>query len=231
VSGEPASHHHGARSIAAVHRAWADRIDEALALGAPDRRAPAALPHTLVHGDFHAGNVLGSTILDGSDAAVANPLHDLNHYLLHRDPAQRDALVATYAEASPAHDVAVAAAACEAETYEYIARSSAGINGCARRRRPLAVRRRGSAPARLRQRRARGTAPGPRGSEVSPVGLPRADQGVPAAGTHARTTSLTARSVRKTALFRTRSTSLLAWIAQQSRRGARKRVPARIRRG
>jgi aminoglycoside phosphotransferase (APT) family kinase protein len=95
VSGEPASHHHGARSIAAVHRAWADRIDEALALGAPDRRAPAALPHTLVHGDFHAGNVLGSTILDGSDAAVANPLHDLNHYLLHRDPAQRDALVAT----------------------------------------------------------------------------------------------------------------------------------------
>lgn len=128
MSGEPASHHHGAlRSIAAVHRAWADRIDEALALGAPDRRAPAALPHTLVHGDFHAGNVLGSTVLDWSDAAVANPLHDLNHYLLHRDPAQRDALVATYAEASPAHDVAVAAAACEAETYEYIARSSAGI--------------------------------------------------------------------------------------------------------
>jgi len=128
VSGEPASDHHRAlRSIAAVHRAWADRVDEALALGAPDRRAPAELPHTLVHGDFHAGNVLGTTILDWSDAAVANPLHDLNHYLLHRDDAQRDELIATYAEAWPDLDVAAAATACEAETYEYIAESYAGI--------------------------------------------------------------------------------------------------------
>jgi hypothetical protein len=131
VPGEPASDHHGAlRALAAVHRAWVGRVDEALALGAHDRRAPAALPHTLVHGDFHAGNVLGSTILDWSDAAVANPLHDVNHYLLHREPRLRAELLATYAEARPDVvdvDVAAAAAACEAETYEYVAESYAGI--------------------------------------------------------------------------------------------------------
>ena len=120
-------HHAAVRAIAAVHRAWASRVDEALALGAPDRRAPSVLPHTLVHGDFHAGNVGGSTIIDWSDAAVANPLHDLNHYLLHRGPEQRGELIATYAEAWPEHDVATAAAACEAETYEYVAESYAGI--------------------------------------------------------------------------------------------------------
>jgi hypothetical protein len=42
-----------------------------------------------------------------------------------RRPAERDALLATYAAAWPGY--AVAAAACEAETYEYIAQSYAGI--------------------------------------------------------------------------------------------------------
>lgn len=83
VPGEAGADHHGAlRTIAAVHRAWVGRVDEALALGAHDRRAPSEVPHTLIHGDFHPWNVLGTTIVDWSDAAVASPLHDVNHYLL-----------------------------------------------------------------------------------------------------------------------------------------------------
>jgi len=120
-------HHAAMRAIARIHREWASRVDEALALGAHDRRRPSALPHTLVHGDFHAGNVGGETIIDWSDAAVANPLFDVNHYLLFREPDEREALLATYAEAWPGHDVAAQAAACEAETYEYIAESYQGI--------------------------------------------------------------------------------------------------------
>jgi hypothetical protein len=129
VDGIDGNDHHAAmRAIARVHREWSTRIDEALAFGAPDRRAPSALPHTLIHGDFHAGNVGWETIIDWSDAAVANPLHDVNHYLLFRDPEDREPLLATYAEAWPGHDVAAEAAACEAETYEYIAQSYAGIS-------------------------------------------------------------------------------------------------------
>ena len=124
-------HHESMRALARVHREWTTRVDEALALGAHDRRAPhqlrGELPHTLVHGDFHAGNILGSTIIDWSDAAIANPLIDVNHYLLNRDDGERSALIATYADAWPEHDVAAAAAACEAETYEYIAASYRGI--------------------------------------------------------------------------------------------------------
>ena len=124
---EDADHQAAMRAIARVHREWASRVDEALALGAPDRRAPSALPHTLIHGDFHAGNVGSGTIIDWSDAAIANPLHDVNHYLLFREPEERDELLAVYAEAWPEHDVAVATAACEAETFEYVAESYAGI--------------------------------------------------------------------------------------------------------
>jgi hypothetical protein len=125
---EEDDHEAAIRAIARIHREWASRVDEALALGAHDRRAPSALPHTLVHGDFHAGNVGGGTIIDWSDAAVANPLYDLNHYLLFRKPEERDALLAVYAEAWPGYDVAAAAAGCEAETYEYVAQSYQGIN-------------------------------------------------------------------------------------------------------
>jgi thiamine kinase-like enzyme len=122
-----ADHHAALRALAKVHRAWASRIAEALELGARDRRSASELPHTLVHGDFHPGNVLGSTIIDWSDAAIANPLFDVNHYLLNAGDEDRDELVATYAEAWPEYDVAAAVAACEAETYEYIARSYALI--------------------------------------------------------------------------------------------------------
>jgi len=114
------------QAIAAVHREWSTRIDEALALGAPDRRAESALPHTLIHGDYHPWNVIGSTIIDWSDAAIANPLHDVNHYLLNVADEQRDELLAAYG-AVYGVDVRAAANACEAETYEYIAQSYAGI--------------------------------------------------------------------------------------------------------
>jgi Phosphotransferase enzyme family len=114
------------RAIAQVHRSWTDRVDEALALGVHDRRAPSELPHTLIHGDFHPWNILGSTIIDWSDAAVANPLHDLNHYLFNVADDQRDELLEAYSEAYGV-DVRDAANACEAETYEWIAQSYAQI--------------------------------------------------------------------------------------------------------
>jgi phosphotransferase family enzyme len=114
------------RTIARVHRLWTERVDEALELGAHDRRAPSPLPHTLIHGDFHPWNVLGSTILDWSDAAVANPLHDVNHYLLNVAEDERDALIEAYSEAY-GEDVRAAADACEAETYDYIGESYARI--------------------------------------------------------------------------------------------------------
>ena len=76
-------------AIAELHRAWTGRADELLALGPQDRRveAPelAALPDTLVHGDFHPGNAFfdgdRAVIFDWSDACVAHPLFDLHLYL------------------------------------------------------------------------------------------------------------------------------------------------------
>jgi hypothetical protein len=129
LAGAQDDHHAAMRAIAHVHRTWATRTDEALALGAPDRRdgTEVALPPTLIHGDFHAGNVIGGTIIDWSDAAVANPLHDVNHYLLFREADERSPLLETYAEAWPGVDVHAAAAACEAETFEYVASSHAAI--------------------------------------------------------------------------------------------------------
>ena len=125
---ETEDHAAALRALARVHREWASRVDEALALGAHDRRGPSALPHTLIHGDFHPGNVLGTTIIDWSDAAIANPLHDLNHYLVGLDESLRGPLLDTYAEAWPEYDIHAEAAACEAESYEYDAASYAGIN-------------------------------------------------------------------------------------------------------
>jgi len=128
LDGEEVEDHAAAlRELARVHREWASRVDEALALGAHDRRAPSALPHTLIHGDFHPGNVLGTTIIDWSDAAIANPLFDVNHYLLNRDASQRGPLLDAYAEAWPEYDIHAEAAACEAESYEYDAASYRGI--------------------------------------------------------------------------------------------------------
>jgi aminoglycoside phosphotransferase (APT) family kinase protein len=84
------------------------------------------VPHTLIHGDFHPWNVLDSTIIDWSDAAVGNPLHDVNHYLLNVEDEQRYELLAVYSSVW-GDDVAEAADACEPETYEFIAQSYAWI--------------------------------------------------------------------------------------------------------
>jgi len=128
LTGEEGGDHGDAmRALAAVHRAWVSRVDQALALGAHDRRAPSALPHTLIHGDIHPGNILGGTIIDWSDAAVANPLHDVNYYALHVGDERRGEILDAYAEAWPEYDVHAAADACEVESYEYIGASYAGI--------------------------------------------------------------------------------------------------------
>jgi Phosphotransferase enzyme family len=125
VPGEEASDYDGAlRSLARIHAQWRDRVDELLALGVQDRRRASTIPYTIVHGDFHPWNVLGSTIVDWSDAAVANPLYDVNHYLLNVPEELRDELLDTYADAAEAdYDVHAAAAAYEAETYEDVALS------------------------------------------------------------------------------------------------------------
>ena len=109
------------RTLVAIQAQWTDRVDELLALGAPDwrpeplavlaadtvaRTAPeldpatvahldqlvaglpgrfapidaCGIPDTLVHGDFHPGNVRGSgdrlVLLDWGDTGVGHPLLD-----------------------------------------------------------------------------------------------------------------------------------------------------------
>jgi hypothetical protein len=102
----------GLATLERIHHAWRERHDALLALGAPDRRlavlertlptfAPpehaAALqaacrelaargePETLVHGDFHTGNVIvgddgHAVIFDWSDACIAHPACDRHLY-------------------------------------------------------------------------------------------------------------------------------------------------------
>jgi Phosphotransferase enzyme family len=112
--------------LVALQTAWIGRVDDLLAFGLPDWRAPAltaaiqallqrdaaaldagdrealgvllkglparfaaldacGLPDTLVHGDFHAGNVRGDgsaiTLLDWGDAGVGHPLLDQPAFL------------------------------------------------------------------------------------------------------------------------------------------------------
>lgn len=118
VDGEPASDHHAAvRELARIQNEWSGRADELLALGAQDRRRPTAVPYTLLHGDFHPGNVLGSTIIDWSDAAVGNPLYDVAHYLLNIREEKHDELLDTYGTTRDAVN------AVEAEAYEDVALS------------------------------------------------------------------------------------------------------------
>jgi hypothetical protein len=101
----PPAHEVVLRTIAEIHRAWRGRAAELLALGAQDRRveAPelAALPETLVHGDFHPGNAFVdgdcAVIFDWSDACVAHPLFDLHLYLHDFGEGERDELVEAYA--------------------------------------------------------------------------------------------------------------------------------------
>ena len=65
--------------------------------GLPDRYAALAafgLPDTLVHGDYHPGNVRGApgrlTMLDWGDTGVGNPLLDVPAFLRTAEPADVD---------------------------------------------------------------------------------------------------------------------------------------------
>ena len=79
-------------------RGWLDRPETRLdelqrAVGrAAAEVTELGIPDTLVHGDFHAGNVLvadgAATIIDWSDAAIAHPLVDALTWMnwFHEDP-------------------------------------------------------------------------------------------------------------------------------------------------
>lgn len=93
--------------LAEVHRTWAGRRAEVLALGATDRAlatldappelepqlealADLGIDETLVHGDFHPWNVFvnGKLVLyDWSDACYSHPLFDLLTYGFRQDLA------------------------------------------------------------------------------------------------------------------------------------------------
>ena len=102
----------------------ADRrlVDQLLA-DLPERLAALAacgLPPTLVHGDFHPGNVRlaggGSrpVVLDWADASLGSPARDLAHLLAHLEPGDRpaalDRAVRCWRAAVPGCDPAGAAA-------------------------------------------------------------------------------------------------------------------------
>ena len=138
-----------------LQRAWATRVDELLALGVADWRAPAlstaiadafertrheldtadakiidrfiasldarfraleacGIPDSLVHGDYHPGNVRGIandlTILDWGDAGVGHPLLDVPAFM-DRAPAEmasslREHWLATWRTVYPQSDPA-----------------------------------------------------------------------------------------------------------------------------
>ncbi|MEN3306502.1 MAG: hypothetical protein V7603_2704 [Micromonosporaceae bacterium] len=64
-----------------------DGLDERLA-----EAAAAGLPGTLVHGDFHPGNVRGSVILDWGDCRLGNPGFDLMRMVERLPAEQREGL-------------------------------------------------------------------------------------------------------------------------------------------
>lgn len=77
------------------------------------------LPPTLVHGDFHPGNVRAGSgrppvVLDWGDSSIGSPARDLAHLLAHLQPADRalalDRAARCWREAVPGCDPARAAA-------------------------------------------------------------------------------------------------------------------------
>ncbi len=101
----------------------ADRqaVDQLLA-GLPRRLAAldaCGLPPTLVHGDFHPGNVRAGSgrapvVLDWGDSSIGTPARDLAHLLAHLEPGDRAPALSRAArcwrEAVPGCDPARAAA-------------------------------------------------------------------------------------------------------------------------
>jgi hypothetical protein len=108
--------------VGAVVEEWGSALtpSERLAVDAllselPDRIAAidaCGVPHTLVHGDFHAGNVAGApggcVILDWGDSFVGNPLIDELAFVERLDPSVRSAartwFVATWQQSAPGSD-------------------------------------------------------------------------------------------------------------------------------
>ena len=134
------------RELGSVQRAWSDRTDELLALGAQDRglatlvpevgEHPALLrcleqlealdlPATLGHGDLHQDNVAIANdgrpiVYDWSDACVCHPLFDLAFFVYQfRDERVRDDLVAAWAEGwqAPTEDIRAALLLADPLTY------------------------------------------------------------------------------------------------------------------
>lgn len=101
----------------------ADRqaVDQLLA-GLPARLTAlhaCGLPPTLVHGDFHPGNVRAGSgrppvVLDWGDSSLGSPARDLAHLLAHLEPGDRapalDRAARCWREAVPGCDPALAAA-------------------------------------------------------------------------------------------------------------------------
>jgi phosphotransferase family enzyme len=99
------------RRIRATAAAWAGELDpgersalEALLGSLPGRLAAIAecgVPDTLVHGDFHPGNVLvhegRGTIIDWTDAQIAHPALDLAPFLVGLPEPERAVLRAQWA--------------------------------------------------------------------------------------------------------------------------------------
>lgn len=99
------------------------RAVERLVAELPDRLAAldhCGLPPTLVHGDFHPGNVrlagggARPVVLDWADASLGSPARDLAHLVAHLEPADRapalDRAVRCWQAAVPRSDPARAAA-------------------------------------------------------------------------------------------------------------------------
>ena len=106
LESQPVSLAPALRTLARIQRAWSDRTQELLSLGAQDRTQDwpdVGLPETLAHGDFHGSNVAvnaeDATIFDWSDACVAHPLIDLHLFLDEiEDEHVRRAFVRAYAD-------------------------------------------------------------------------------------------------------------------------------------
>ncbi|MFN8075413.1 MAG: aminoglycoside phosphotransferase family protein [Kineosporiaceae bacterium] len=107
------------------HLSDADRADaRALVRDLPSVLAAeraAGLPDTLVHGDFHVGNVLGAgeeaVILDWGDSSLGQPARDVVRMVRWLPEPERDAAwahaVALWAQAWPGADLAVALAVAQ----------------------------------------------------------------------------------------------------------------------
>jgi hypothetical protein len=73
--------------------------DPALLTGLDDRLAALSdcgMPDTLVHGDFHPGNVRGSVVLDWGDSILGQPVFDLHRMVERLPPDDEAPLVAEW---------------------------------------------------------------------------------------------------------------------------------------